>query len=127
MSTQVLQAILTDINDNVTGIQEITPIVTNPNGQRPALTYSVRDGFSEATYRGSFSLGVMNIDINLFASDYTALQSIKYQLMDRYNGFSGALGDATISRISVINAFESYGGSGTDLEYQIILEFEINF
>lgn len=127
MSVLLVDAFFDDVEANISGIGQISPVVGDPNGNFPSLTYTLRDGYAPVFYRGSFGLNTLNIDLNLFSPNYTELQTIKYALLTRYNGFSGSLGTQIVSRIQVVNAFDTFDDDSNTRLYHVIVELEFTY
>ena len=127
MSVALVDAFFDDVEANIPDIGQISPVVGDPSGAFPSLTYTLRDGYAPTFYRGSFGLNTLNIDLNLFSPNYTELQTIKYALLTRYNGFSGSLGTQIVSRIQVVNAFDTFDDDSNTRLYHVIVELEFTY
>ena len=133
MTVSVINALISDIqsfitaDDDLPNLAQINPVVANPAGTFPSLTFAVRDGFPDTFYRGSFDLTRMSVDLNLYSTNYTELQTLKFAILSRYNGFSGTLGTQTIDRIVVANSFDTFDDDPSTKVYRVIIELDLTY
>lgn len=97
-------------NANVSGVvaARIYPIIMPQNPTYPCITYTSSGAVRNSTFSGQTDFVGMQIDIDCWASTYSAAKDLQSKVRGVVQNYQGLMGGVTVDSVFVYDPYETY-------------------